>query len=410
MSDSPSGFRGRKSGNAPDHPAAWGNAVKIEILSAASELGSCGWDDRLLRSSDFYLSSAWLGMLEAISPVPPFYLIAQDDHGRAMAGLAAHLLGRDTPPWDFYRIDRVLRRLAAMPDRDARGIVGVWGREPAMLMPSLLLGGRHTSHSRLLLAPGLSEAAQQEATDALLDEAGKLGRDLGARSLAFMFVDEHDRLRGDLGQRGYLAFLHAKAGVMDIDFSTFDEYLGRFSPHRRRRISKEIRSFSEAGVVFSQHPLGEVIEQITPLGMALESRYGVDGDTVAAAQKSLQIVSAAFGERAIALTAEQDGKIRGYVLAVRWNDVLVLRSAGFDYDFKGRLPLYYGVVFYNVVDYALASAVRQVLYSIESTEAKKSRGCRIIDEYGMVSGLDDQASAALRQVLSWECGGAAQSK
>jgi predicted N-acyltransferase len=384
--------------------------VRIEILSAASELGQCGWDDHLLHSNDFYLSSAWLGVLETISPVPPFYLIATDDHGRAMAGLAAHLLDRDTPPWDFYRIDRVLRRLAAMPDRDARGIVGVRAREPVMLMPSLLLGGRHTSHSRLLLAPGLSEAAQQEATDALLDEAGRLGRDLGARSLAFMFVDEDDRLRDDLEQRGYLAFLHAEAGVMDIDFATFDEYLGRFSRHRRRRIGKELRSFAEAGVVFSHHPLGEVIEEITPLGMALEYRYGVDGDTVAAAQKSLQIVSAAFGERAVALTAEQDGKIRGYVLAVRWNDVLVLRSAGFDYDYKGRLPLYYGVVFYNVVEYALASAVRQVLYSIESAEAKKSRGCRIIDEYGMVSGLDEQASAVLRQVLSWERSGAAQSK
>ena len=384
--------------------------MKLQILSAASQLVPYGWDDHLLRSSDFYLSSAWLGLLEKISPVPPFYLIARDDHGRPMAGLAAHLLGRDTPPWDFYRIDRVLRRVAAMPDRDARGIVGVRGREPAMLMPSLLLGGRHTAHSRLLLAPGLSEAAQQEATDALLDEAGKLGRDLGARTLAFMFVDEHDRLRDDLEQRGYLSFLHAKAGVMDIDFSTFDEYLGRFSPHRRRRIGKELRSFSAAGVVFSQHPLGEVIEEITPLGMALESRYGVDGDTVAAAQKSLQIVSTAFGEQAIALTAEQDGKIRGYVLAIRWNDILILRSAGFDYDTKDRLPLYYGVVFYNVVDYALASAVRQVLYSIESTEAKESRGCRIIDEYSMVTGLDDQASAALRQVLSPERGTAAQSK
>ncbi len=383
--------------------------MRIQILSAASELGRCGWDDHLLHSDDFYLSSAWLGVLETISPVPPFYLTAIDDNGRAMAGLAAHLLDRDTPPWDFYRIDRVLRRLAAMPDRDARGIVGVRAREPVMLMPSLLLGGRHTSHSRLLLAPGLSEAARQEATDALLDEAGRLGRDLGARSLAFMFVDEDDRLRDDLAQRGYLAFLHATAGVMDIDFATFDEYLSRFSPHRRRRIGKELRSFAEAGVVFSHHPLGEVIEEITPLGMALEYRYGVDGDTVAAAQKSLQIVSAAFGERAVALTAEQDGKIRGYVLAVRWNDVLVLRSAGFDYDYKGRLPLYYGVVFYNVVEYALASAVRRVLYSIESAEAKKSRGCRIIDEYGMVRGLDEQASAVLRQVLSSERG-VAQSK
>lgn len=99
------------------------------------------------------------------------------------------------------------------------------------------------------------------------------------------------------------------------------------------------------------------------------------------------------------LTAEQDDKIRGYVIAVRWRDALILRSAGFDYAFNGKLPIYYGLLFYHVVDYALANGIRQVYYSIESTEAKQSRGCRIIEEYGMACGLDDQAAAALRQML-----------
>ncbi|HVB43680.1 MAG TPA: hypothetical protein VNF47_13380 [Streptosporangiaceae bacterium] len=129
--------------------------LKVEILGAASELEQCGWDDRLLRSSDFYLSSDWLAVLERVSSVRRFYLVALDEDGHALAGLAAHLMTRDTPAWDFYRLDRVLRRLAAMPDRDARGIAGVWGREPAQVMPHLLLGGRHTAHSRLLLARGL---------------------------------------------------------------------------------------------------------------------------------------------------------------------------------------------------------------------------------------------------------------
>jgi predicted N-acyltransferase len=374
--------------------------VELKILNAASELGPLDWDDRLLRSGDFYLSARWLQVLEGISSARPFYLVAVDGRGHLLAGLVAHLLDRDSPAWDFYRIDRVLRRLAALPDRDAHGIVGVRGREPAMLMPSLLLGGRHTAHSRLLLARGLSQAARRELSGALLAEAENLGRKVGARSLAFMFIDSDDELRGDLDQRGYLSFLHAKAGVLDIDFTTFDGYLHRLSAHRRKRIKSELRSFVAAGVEFSQHPLGEVIEQITPLGMALESRYGAEGDTVAAFQGNLRIVSDVLGDRAVALTAEQGGKIRGYVIAVRWNDAIILRSAGFDYEFKGKLPLYYGLVFYHVVDYALAFSVRQVFYSIESTEAKKSRGCRIVDEYGMVLGLDDQAAIALRSVLA----------
>jgi uncharacterized protein len=373
--------------------------MKVQILTAASELEPHGWDDQLLRSGDFYLSLTWLKVLESISSVRPFYLVAQDDHGRVLAGLTAYLMTRDAPAWDFYRLDRVMRRLAAMPDRDARGFIGVAGREPLVLMPHLLLGGRHTAHSRLLLARGLPEAVQAEATAAVLSEVASLGAEVGARALAFMFVDEDDRLREDLGGQGYLPFLHAQAGVMDIDFGTFDGYLDRLSRHRRSRIKKELRSFAEAGVEFSSHPLGEVVEEVTPLGMALETRYGVEGDTVAAARRSHQIVSDALGERAVALTAEQGGKIRGFAVAMRHGDSLVLRSSGFDYEFQGRLPLYFGVAYYHVVEYALASGVRQVFYSIESTQAKKSRGCRIISEYGMVRALDDQAAAALGQVL-----------
>jgi uncharacterized protein len=373
--------------------------VKVRILTAASELEPRGWDDDLLRSGDFYLSLTWLQVLESISPVRPFYLIAEDDDGRALAGLTAYLMTRDAPAWDFYRLDRVVRRLAAMPDRDARGFVGVAGREPLELMPHLLLGGRHTAHSRLLAARGLPEAARREAARALLAEVASLGREVGARALAFMFVDEDDRLRDDLDRQGYLPFLHARAGVLDIDFATFDGYLDRLSAHRRRRINTELRSLAAAGVEFRSHPLGEVVEEITPLGMALETRYGVEGDTVAAARRSHQIVSDALGERAVALTAEQGGKIRGFAVALRHGDSLVLRSSGFDYEFQGRLPLYFGVVYYHVVRYALASGVRRVFYSIESTEAKKSRGCRIVDEYGMVRALDDRAAAALGQVL-----------
>jgi uncharacterized protein len=384
--------------DAVGHASALENFVKVKILSTAAELGPYGWDDNLLGPGDFYLSLTWLKVLESISTVRPFYLVAEDGNGRALAGLTAYLMDRDAPPWDFYRLDRVLRRMAALPDRDARGFVGVRGREPVVVMPNLLLGGRHTAHNRLVLAHGLPEETRREARAAVLDELPNLGHATGARALTFMFVDDDDPLHGDLAKRDYLPFLHSKAAVMDIDFGTFDEYLARFSKHRRQRIKRELRAFSEAGIVFSHHPLGEVVEQVTPLGMALEARYGAE-DTVAAAQRSHRIVSDALGERAVALTAEHDGRIRAFAVAMRWQDALILRSAGFDYEFKGKLPLYYGLVFYHVVRYALASGVHRVFYSIESTEAKKSRGCRVISQYGMVRGLDEESSAALHQVL-----------
>lgn len=373
--------------------------MKVQILTDAAELDRCEWNSRLLRSSDFYSSSAWLKAVEDFNSLPRFYIVATDDRGRAQAGLTAHMMTRDAPPYTFYRLDLVLPRLAAMPDRDARGIVGVRGREPLALMPHLLLGGRQAAHSRLLLAGGLSDAERRDAACGVLDEAVSLGLSVGARALAFMFIDDGDWLLAELAARGYLAFLHASAGVMEIDFTSFDGYLERFSAHRRRRIKSEIRSFAAAGVTFSSHPLAEVLDEVAPLGMALESRYGPTDNNVADARRGHEIVSEVMGEAAVALTAEHDGTIRGFVVALHWQDALVLRGAGFDYEFKGKLPLYYGLVFYHVVDYALARGMRRVFYSIEATQAKRSRGCRIVDEYAMVRGLDDEASDALCQVL-----------
>lgn len=375
--------------------------MKIEILTAAADLERYGWDDRLLRSSDFYQSSTWLKAVEGFSALPRFYLVATDDRGQALAGLTAHLMTRDAPPYTFYRLDIVLPRLAAMPDRQARGFVGVRDREPLVLMPHLLLGGRQAAHSRLLLADGLAAAERAEATAALLDETEKtVATSVGARALAFMFVDSDDWLLPELASRDYLAFLHASAGVMEIDFTSFDGYLQRFSAHRRRRINSELRSFAAAGVTFSHRRLADVMDEITPLGMALESRYGPTDSSVDEARRGYEIVSETVGEAAVVLTAEQGGKIRGFAVGLHWQDALVLRKAGFDYEFKGKLPLYYGLIFYHVVNYALARGLRRVFYSIESTDAKRSRGCRIVDEYGLVRGLDDAANDALVQVLA----------
>jgi len=107
---------------------------------------------------------------------------------------------------------------------------------------------------------------------------------------------------------------------------------------------------------------------------------------------------APLADAGVALTAEQGGKIRAHIVTMRWDDHLILRSAGFDYEFKGKLPLYYGLAFYHVVEYALATGVREVSYSIESTAAKRSRGCRLVDEYGLARGLDDEAAGALRRL------------
>jgi hypothetical protein len=49
--------------------------------------------------------------------------------------------------------------------------------------------------------------------------------------------------------------------------------------------------------------------------------------------------------------------------------------AGFDYEAQGTLPVYFGVVFYGVMDFAAEHDLRVLDYRFKTEYAKRSRGC-----------------------------------
>jgi len=48
---------------------------------------------------------------------------------------------------------------------------------------------------------------------------------------------------------------------------------------------------------------------------------------------------------------------------------------GFDYEAQGTLPVYFGVLFYGVMDFAAEHGLRVLDYTFGSDDAKRSRGC-----------------------------------
>jgi len=51
--------------------------------------------------------------------------------------------------------------------------------------------------------------------------------------------------------------------------------------------------------------------------------------------------------------------------------------AGFDYDAQGTLPVYFGVMFYGVMDFAAEHGLRVLDYTFGTEDAKRSRGCQV---------------------------------
>lgn len=363
------------------------NQYSVERFGTSTELAILGWDN-LLGTGDFHLSSAWLGVLEEMLSVKPIYLAVRDGKGIA-SGLVVYSLDDTAPPWDFYRLDRVLDRLGRIAGHDGTA----WSDQASAageVLPSLLCGGRHTSYSRLLVRPDLDPREANAVTMALLREVDDLAAELGARSAGFMFVDDgDDRLAACLASNGYERFPHGRASSLEVTFADLDDYIAHFSKKRRWSVRKEIRQLAEAGVTFRVRPLDEdTIQQIVPLEIQLEARYGVDDDFESAARNH-RIVSRHLGEGIRTVAAEADGRIRGFINVAPWRDDLIVRQAGFDYPFQGRLPLYFGVLFYALVPYAIETGIRRIHYSVESEAAKRSRGCRATSQYGFAKAFDE---------------------
>jgi uncharacterized protein len=405
--------------------------VIVRTVTGAAELEPAGWD-RMLGPGDLYLSSRWLGVVERVGGLRPSYLLAVEDAGRApgasdhpgrapgasdhpgrapgasedagasaqaLAGLTVHELRPESPPWPFYRLDlllpHLLRKAAGPEGQVPAGLAATAGRT----MPMALLGGRQPAHQRLLVRPGLDEREAGGAAGAVLDAAMDLAAAGGVRTASFLYVDAGDRrLRGLLDRGGFETFPSATAAVMPIPWDDLSGYLRSFRGHRRRRIESERRRLAAAGITFHDRAVEDpLIPELAALEVQHEARYGVE-DTVEQASRAYRLVNEAMGGSVRALTAEAGGRVRAFVVVVPWHDELFLRQAGFDYAFQGRLPLYFGLVFYHVIEYAIAHGIRTVYYSIESERAKASRGCRLVPQIAYVRALDPDLAPGLAAV------------
>jgi len=365
----------------------------IQTTTSLDMACTLGWDT-LIGAFDLYLSSPWLRVEQRIAALPPTYLIGEDN-GNPVLGLTCHVLGTETPAWPFARIDAFFLRLlkeAGCANSDTEQVL-------RRTLPTILCGGRRPGHTRLLLAPLLNETARRRCVCQTLNEVSVFGQSNGAASLSFLFIDENDQvLREVLREEGFIEFKSAVPSRMTVPVD-FEHYLQRFSKHRRCSIQAERKILQEAGITYQALPLTPaLIEKILPLELALNEKYGTLFPATEAARLH-HAVADVMGDSVQVLTAQQGGKIRGFMVLVRQGNTLFGRQAGFDYEFQGHLPLYFGLVFYAAIEYANQVGATSIEYGISSEKAKASRGCEQRQQYGYVKVFDKDDHNRVSELL-----------
>jgi predicted N-acyltransferase len=342
----------------------------MEVISADTvrAVPPAIWD-ATVGPGGFYAASGWLAVAEATADRPPVYLRT------AGGSLPCYELAADSPV-PFCRAD-VVAAGALGPDAD--------------LMPSLFCGGRNPAHTTV------HATGDRPATvDALVARAETVARERDLRSVGLLYVDGDDTVvRETLARRGFLGFPHEPAAVLAVPPGGFEAYLATLPSKARVMVRGERRRLAGAGVTMSVRPLTpDLLDTVDALEDNVNDRYGRPFDRASVRHLRTVIAARLPGEVRVAL-AERDRQPCGSVLFFHWRDELYARTVGFDYAVQGRLPVYFGLVFYTLVEYAQRVGATRIRYSTGADRAKRSRGCALVAQYAYLKHLDRVRHAAL---------------
>jgi predicted N-acyltransferase len=362
----------------------------VAVHRDLAEVDTEHWD-ALFGPRGFYSTSPWLRHAQATAATAPYYFTAVRD-GEPLAALPAYPLEAGTP-YVFCAPGRVI---ASIHER----LTGQGADWAGALMPALACGGRNPSHTKAGVGPGLPPGERHALLGRLVAAAEDEAWQAGLNAVSFLYVDEDDTLlRQVLESREYTALPGQTAyslGVpSDGDFGT---YLARFPSRRRVKIRKEVRVLAEAGVTYRTQPLTEeLIERIAPLETALYAKHGTPADA-AAFLTVLRSVAAHAGTAARVTTAHLDGELAGFVLTFTQGGQLYARQGGFDYAAKGRLPLYFGLVYYELLRLAMAEGLTHIHYSTGSDAVKLSRGCAPVRQFAYLKARREDLTRRLAEL------------
>jgi predicted N-acyltransferase len=171
-------------------------------------------------------------------------------------------------------------------------------------------------------------------------------------------------------------------------------------PARARNVvRRERRRLADAGVTFSVEEMDPSLRRtVGRLEANLNHKYGGVFDD-AAVRRLHDAVASCLGDRARYGISRLSDAACGSVLTMRWRDELHARTVGFDYELQGRLPVYFGLLFYGLIEYASETGVRRLHYSTGADRTKRSRGCRLVQQYAYLHCLDPRRHAELANLL-----------
>jgi len=267
-----------------------------------------------------------------------------------------------------------------------------------------LVGSISNSWCALTISSDQSDQQISRCIQAVADLFDIVADRLGCGARAIFYVNERlaCMLNSTMSSLDYTSGEIGYEAVLDIEGTSFEDYLRRLSRHSRAVVRGEKRRFGESGLSLTVVRGNQALTpEILELQAAVRAKYGLSTDP-----ETLRVrhdaIRGAFDDELLVFSANRDGKPVAFSLFFVHGEAIYSYFTGADYEQTSGTFAYFNLVYYAPIEWATANGFKKVYLSLSAYKAKLIRGFRLEPVHGFlnVKGPAQQDAASIFSLLA----------
>ncbi|MBN1832861.1 MAG: GNAT family N-acetyltransferase [Deltaproteobacteria bacterium] len=341
--------------------------MNLRVHHQIDELAPSQWDR--LAGDNVMASHGWLRTVEATSVVPiqPRYVAVHERDDIVAAALCAIVPSTDMIETLDHMIFGKLKPFATK--------FGI------SLHPALVCGPLHSFGTHLIFDPDTTSRQRYKLTRVLLDSIESTAHSEGCVPAFLQVMSTEIELYAELRARVYLKGRHIPTNFLNIEWSTFDEYLGHLNTVSRdarkdirRQINQNRKRGTEIRLLDDPLPHQNRLHRILENNSLRHNRrpFSFRPEFFSQLKRNL-------GDDALLYIAEKNGNITGVSVVLKRGYVVNLPLVGVDHELAGNDFTYFNLAQYRPIADAISDGVQIMNFGRELYGLKARRGCHVAD-------------------------------
>jgi len=334
----------------------------VEVVDSLAGIDPRAWD--ALAHDNVLTTHGWLRAIhtEALGNIEPRYAIVRE--GDRLVGATAFYLCR--PGARHFAPDHLMLGRAR----------SLLNRAGVSFLPAMLLGPVRSLGRPLLVDESLEPGRREQVRGILLD---KVEAEARAEKLALHVPNmpsHEEETQSLLRRRGYHRTWQFPISYMDIEWSSFDDYLDHlrsFSRNMLRNVRKEMRRCTKAGIVV--RTIDDPAPHAARIHELADTHFRrLNGIVLPYSPRFFASLHENLGDDLVFYGAFRGNDLVGFSLLLQRKDMGYLPILGIDPEKTGGSRLYFSICYYGPIADAIARGVKRMHVGKTNYHAKARRG------------------------------------